>query len=209
MKPGIKKILLISITILTLGMYTPPALIDANAAESEEIDSSTTKPNDNSVSSNNHTAIEFNENLGVAELDADRVEHDNTTLTALTEIAKNQTKAKLGPKIMNQVEDEFTTEILPNLEKVITHILDDANRDEVLYYGISEDEITGYGEKIFNLYDVRTNTDIARFHVRRENRPHDGYWFNFHYHLKDDDFENHHNIGEIYYDKNTPPRWMS
>src|SRR5699024_12744030 len=87
--------------------------------------------------------------------------------------------------------------ILPEIENVITHMLTDME-DEAPYIGITEKPSTGYGERIFNIYDYRTQRDIARFDVRRDNRPQDGYWFNFHYHLGDDNFEKHYEIGEIY-----------
>src|SRR5699024_9546688 len=131
-----------------------------------------------------------------------------TIVKAITDQAKEQTLTKFGPKITNQVETEFTMAILPIMEEVITDLLAQ-KEDELLFLGVTESPTKGYGEKIFNIYDYRTNKDIARFDVRRDNRPQDGYWFNFHYHLCDDNFETHHEIGEIYWDKNTPPKWMS
>ncbi|QHS22804.1 hypothetical protein GWK91_07535 [Virgibacillus sp. MSP4-1] len=209
MKPEIKKFLLIAITILTLGMYTPPALLEADAAESEEVDSSKTKSNNDTQTENDTITHEINDYFNLTNFHAPQADDHHTTQSALTEIAKEQTKAKLGPKIMDQVEDDFITEILPNIEKTIHTLLKNIDKQDIRYYGVSEEAVSGYGEKIFVLYDVRTNNEIARFDVRRENRPHEGYWFNFHYHLEEDQFEKHYNIGEIYYDKNTPPRWMS
>src|SRR5690625_2926285 len=99
--------------------------------------------------------------------------------------------------------------ILPTMEEALQHILTDIGEEDATYIGITEQLSTGYGEKIFHVYDYRTKNDIARFHVRRDNRPLEGYWFNFHYHLYDDNFEKHYEIGEIYWDKNIPPKWMS
>lgn len=79
----------------------------------------------------------------------------------------------------------------------------------VKYIEIVENTNPGYGEKIFDLYDMRDGKALAKFHVRRENRPLDGYWFNFHYHEQLDNYETHHTIGEVYWSKNTPPKWMS
>ncbi|MED4798110.1 YpjP family protein, partial [Priestia megaterium] len=51
--------------------------------------------------------------------------------------------------------------------------------------------------------------DLIRFHVRRENPPKDGYWFNFHYHAAADNFQKHYDLGKIYWNRNMPPKWFS
>ena len=63
--------------------------------------------------------------------------------------------------------------------------------------------------KIFHVYNRLTGEDLLRFHVRRDHPPQDGYWFNFHYHTAEDGFQSHHELGSIYWDRNTPPDWMS
>lgn len=98
----------------------------------------------------------------------------------------------------------MTSEILPKIEEVVTDLLVNAGDEEVPYLEITEEPTAGYGEKIFNVYNQRTKEEIARFHVRRDKRPGEGYWFNFHYHLKDDQFVKHHQIGEVFWEKNTP-----
>src|SRR6185437_147709 len=52
---------------------------------------------------------------------------------------------------------------------------------------ISEKPAGDYSEKIFNVYDLDNRKDLIRFHVRTEKRPQDGYFFNFHYHIADDE----------------------
>ncbi|WP_347862150.1 YpjP family protein [Salimicrobium sp. PL1-032A] len=104
------------------------------------------------------------------------------------------------------MEDEVIEEIFPQIEAVIESFVDDGN---VPMYEITEDPSAGYGERIFNLIHGETEEELARFHVRRDLRPGEGYWFNFHYHVKEDGYETHHPLGEIYWDKNTPPKWMS
>ncbi|WP_186576009.1 YpjP family protein [Aquibacillus kalidii] len=195
MRLWLKKISVVLITFMTLGIYIPPTYLEASV-DNEEL-----------VSTENDTSDRFLED----DIDTDDVEEINLNdqyISTITEQAKLQTVSKLGPKITKQVEDEFTTLILPNIEAVVKSILEEAE-EEVPYFAITEQPSSGYGEKIFNIYNYRTKQDIARFHVRRVNRPQEGYYFNFHYHVSTDGFEEHHDIGEIYWDKNTPPKWMS
>src|SRR5690625_8049881 len=58
-------------------------------------------------------------------------------------------------------------------------VITEAGEEVINYYGISEFPAKGYGERIFNVHDYRSGTDVARFDVRRENRPGEGYWFHF------------------------------
>lgn len=200
MKLWMKRISVFLITIMTLGLYTPPVYLDTEASNDEF---STEKSN----TSDEITAP----TLDVAdEIDYSQ-ESDITDyiINSMTKQAKEQTIAKLGPRIANQIEPDMTAMILPNIEEVLQKILAEAGEDQINYYGISEQPSSGYGEKIFNIYDYKTKTDIARFDVRRDNRPGEGYWFNFHYHLSGDNFVEHHQIGEIYWNKNMPPKWMA
>ena len=200
-KLWIKKLTAVLVTFMALGMYIPPTYLDAEA-ENDEIITEKAE-NDSDLSTSPVSDLEE------AEIDADYLEQTNQyIINSMRELAKEQAVTKMGPRILQEVEHEFQNEILPNIEEVVNVILQEAEED-LPYYGISEKPAAGYGEKIFHLYDYRTKKDVARFHVRRENRPGEGYWFNFHYHLSADNFEEHRLIGEIYWDKNTPPKWMA
>ncbi|MDQ0253493.1 cobalamin-dependent methionine synthase I [Evansella vedderi] len=206
MKLWFKKVSVILITFMTLGVFIPPNYLDTRA-ENEDVVSSSREYADNQSSENTHNnEIDYSNEYE---------DNDDTTSSAdylvnmLTAQAKEQTLYKLGPRIIDRVEDELTTTILPNIEEVLQMIFEEAGEDEFQYYGITEQPANGYGEKIFVLYDHRTKEEIARFDVRRDNRPKDGHWFNFHYHLSKDNFEEHYNIGDVYWDKNTPPKWMA
>lgn len=198
-KLWMKKISVILITFMTLGLYIPPTYLDVRAEDGEV----TPEKEENA-----------HENLSVTEVSPVDLQEDPSFTSdyfihAITEQAKGQAVSKLGPRIYKQVEAEFTSVILPEIENVLETILAEADEEAIPYYGITEQPAPGYGERIFNVYNYQTESDIARFHVRRDNRPGEGYWFNFHYHLSKDGFENHHVLGEIYYDKNTPPKWMT
>ncbi|WP_188454838.1 YpjP family protein [Virgibacillus oceani] len=203
MKLWMRKVTVVLVTIMTLGMYVPPIHLNTNAEDNKEAVS----PKEETTGDILTSALDIGEEE--PESVPENIEEEFDYIGTMTKMAKEQTITKLGPRIVSQVDDEFTTEILPNIEEVVNTILADAGEEELPFYGITEAPANGFGEKIFNIYDLRTNEDLARFHVRRDNRPKEGYWFNFHYHLNDDDFEEHHEIGEIYWDKNIPPKWMA
>lgn len=205
MKLWMRKTIVILVAIMTLGMYVPAVSPNTEAAQNKDI-------------SSNSNSGENEEFTNVAELEKpdstiDEYMYESDTdddyINVLLTKAQEQTMTKLGPKIASQIEDEFTVNILPVMEDVLANMVEEAGEDTAPYYSISEDPASGFGERIFNVYDERNQKDEAKFHVRREHRPLEGYWFNFHYHISKDNFEEHHEIGEIYWDKNTPPKWMS
>lgn|SRR5690625_3214506 len=204
MKIWIRKISVILITIMTLGLYVPTTILDVEADENKDSLSSKENINNDTV----HSVSEVQEKETEYQVSYETFDNQYY-LHMLKEKAAEQVVTKLGPKIGQRVEDDVLETILPNIEDVLTTVLTDSDDDLLPYYGITEEPTGGLGEKIFNVYNHQTNEDIAKFHVRRDNRPLEGYWFNFHYHLSEDDFEEHHELGEVYWDKNIPPKWMS
>lgn len=201
MNSWMRKMSVILMTMVTLGLYIPPADLTTEAEENgAAVAEKTDESNLNSISDVSED-LTGTTSEGLADLDYEYL------TSAITSKAKEQMYTKLGPKIVKQVEDEFMTTILPTMEEALKGILIEAGEEKLTYYSITERP--GYGERVFNVYDYRTKKDLARFHVRRDNRPLEGYWFNFHYHLSADNFEEHHELGDIYWDKNIPPKWMS
>ncbi len=199
MKIWMKKIAVALITIVTLGMYTPTALLEVDADDNKDDFSSKADYNQEALASTEQAIEDYHSVI---------YEEETDYLVQLQEQAKAQSLLKFGPRITDQVGDEFSAVILPQIEAVLEDLYVAAG-DEAPYYGITENPAKGYGERIFNVTDLRTGDDLARFHVRRDNRPLDGHYFNFHYHLNKDGFKEHHDLGEIYWDKNTPPKWMA
>lgn len=195
MKLWLKKISAVLVTFMTLGMFIPPTYLDAEASEIEDITISTTE----------YSGVTYTE-LIESEDDND---HKQMFLSHATSQAKEQAMLKFGSKIAVQLEDEFETIIFPKIEEVLEEVLANSKTNEVMYFAISEKPAGGYGEKIFHIYDTRTSQDVVRFHVSRVKLPKSGYWFNFHYHLDSDQFEHHYKLGEIFWDTNMPPKWMS
>ncbi|NBJ69447.1 hypothetical protein D1839_08200 [Roseburia sp. 1XD42-34] len=191
MKQWMKKIAVMMIAIVTLGMYVPASL--------------TEEPSD--------AKARYNSDSDVSETSSPAVLEESPPLTdpmlELSEKAKEQVMRKMGPRIADRVVDEFTSVILPHIEQVMQTVMLDENGEPISHYGITEDPASGYGERIFHIYDYQLEENVVKFHVRRDHRPLEGHWFNFHYHVKDDQFETHYEIGEIFWDKNTPPKWMA
>ncbi|MCT8138965.1 YpjP family protein [Anaerobacillus sp. CMMVII] len=115
----------------------------------------------------------------------------------------------MAQKIASAVSDEFLNVILPKIEEVIRDLALETPEEEIATFEVTEKPTSGYGEKIFHIFNQQTGEDVARFHVRRVNHPREGHSFNFHYHLVQDQFEQHHDLGDIFWAKNTPPKWMS
>ncbi|RWZ54948.1 hypothetical protein EQV77_12545 [Halobacillus fulvus] len=197
MKLWTRKIFVVLISVLTLGLYIPPTYIPTNAAENKEVEPQ-------NESDQNLIESEIPE-----EVTEDVFESQEDYIERITNQAKEQTLTKMGPRIIEKVDQDMTADILPKIEEIVESILEQVEEENLPYYEIKEELRPGYGEKIFNLTNHQTGEEIARFHVRRDKRPGEGYWFNFHYHLKDDNFLNHYSIGEVYWEKNTPPKWMS
>ncbi|MBM7602095.1 hypothetical protein JOC75_000065 [Metabacillus crassostreae] len=200
MNKWMKKSLVILFSIATFGLVTPPASL---AVED--------KPSEDNLSKATFSNGEIDNALS-AELQ--KFDDDQFSLTKeqfLTNIiseAEQKSFLKFGDKISVVIEDEFKQVIFPKMEEVITYYLNVEADEQFEQLAISKPS-AGKGEKIFHIYNVETGQDVLRFHVRRENKPLEGYWFNFHYHTYHDSFQSHKDLGSIYWNKNTPPNWQS
>jgi len=199
MNKWLRKSLVILFSIATFGLVTPPASL---AAVQD-------KPTEDSVS---NSTISSEDTKQIAETHLDVKEEKALTndelLSNILLEAEQKSFVKFGDKIGNVIEDEFKQVIFPKMEEVIIYYLN-VEDDELFQHIEISKPSGGTGEKIFHIYHSQTGEDLLRFHVRRENRPLEGYWFNFHYHTYHDSFQSHKDLGSIYWDKNTPPNWMS
>ncbi|MGG3562508.1 YpjP family protein [Neobacillus rhizosphaerae] len=196
MNKWLRKPLFVLISILTFGLVTPTQLMNSVNAESfQDIDAFEATA-DRSITQQNgfYEESEFNR---------------EEFMEQLIKQAEIQSYQKFGTKIKPVIEDEFREVILPNIELAIAQTADQFPEEDLKNLTISEQPGSGLSEKIFNIKSRLTGEDILRFHVRRDNPPKAGYWFNFHYHTIYDDYQSHHELGTIYWAKNTPPKWMS
>ena len=123
--------------------------------------------------------------------------------------AEEQSFEKFGHRIGPHIKDEFYTSVLPQIETTLQQFSTEIPEEKLKNLAISEKPSGGLGEKIFHVYDRETSEDLIRFHVRRENPPGEGHWFEFHYHTYKDNFDSHHSMARIYWSQNTPPKWVS
>ncbi|WP_059170878.1 YpjP family protein [Bacillus sp. FJAT-27445] len=196
MNKWLRKSFVVMVSLLTFGLITPaqPGFLDRVKADSEassEREPAKTAP----LLPEGH---QFNAIPGRDKFIEDMVR-----------LAEERSYEKFGTKIRPVIENEFKEIVLPNIEKAIAETAIQFPDEDLANLAISEQPGAGRSEKIFNIKHSQTGKDVIRFHVRRDNPPQSGYWFNFHYHTFNDNFQEHHNLGSIYWDKNTPPKWMA
>ncbi|WP_066313145.1 YpjP family protein [Bacillus sp. FJAT-29814] len=197
MRSWARKSLFVLISVLTFGLVTPTQLLNAVNAEGPAERDVLEVPSSKSGFTQVH---EYRE-----ESEFDREEFVREMITS----AKLQSYQKFGSKIKPVIENEFRDVILPKIEMAIAETAALFPENDLKNLAITEFPGAGVSEKIFHIKNRLTGKDILRFHVRRDNPPQAGYWFNFHYHTYHDEFQAHHDLGSIYWDKNTPPNWMS
>lgn len=197
MKKWLYKSLVTSVALVTFGLITPNHEIWANFDEERNAKSVVDRNEDNLISS-------------AYQLDDILLEQTPLpTVDSFFEAAKEQSYIKFGTRIGPVIEDEFETNIFPKIEEAISMTVERLGHESLSNLSISEKPSGEYSEKIFHIVDNDSKKDVIRFHVRTENRPFDGFYYNFHYHTFEDNYATHYNLGEIYWSKNQPPKWLS
>jgi hypothetical protein len=188
----LRKSLVVLISILSLGMVSPSQASELLPAQSK--------------SSGMADAVQ----APAAKQDEQENEEDirESFIERVMKQAEEQSLEKFGTRIRPVIEDEFRQIILPNIEQAIATVAEQFPEEELANLSISEVPGGGVSEKIFHIYG-HDQKDIIRFHVRRDRPPHEGYWFNFHFHTYHDSFQTHYDLGSIYWAKNTPPKWRT
>lgn len=206
MKKWLQKILVATVAFLTFGLINPNHEIwDAlNQGQPSNNHNSNYGENNTTNHAEQIEAINTDE-----ELYNDFVINRDQFIQPILSSAKEQSYIKFGSRIAPVIENEFEQHIFPKLEQAIEMTLAKVDDQSLRCLKITEQPSGQYAEKIFNISDGMSGTDLIRVHVRTENRPKEGYYYNFHYHTYDDQFIAHHNIGDIYWSKNTPPKWLS
>lgn len=204
MKKWLQKTLVITVALLTFGLITP------NHAIWEGLEHD--QPNNGSQNSNFRNNDESREQLTtVVENDSSFLEHslEDQPVESVLLAAKEQSYIKFGPRIASVIGNEFEERIFPKLQEAIELTVARLDDQSLNYLKITNNPSGEYGERIFNISDGTSGKDLIRFHVRTEKRPQEGYYYNFHYHTFEDRFVAHHSLGDIYWSKNTPPKWLS
>lgn len=199
MKKWLQKTLIVAVAFLTLGAISPNHQFWTSLQDKDEAKQAEQPPKNTDYS------------IGLAEPYVyNQLEEPATSVEeSLIASAKELSYMKFGTKIGPVIADEFDEIIFPKIEEAIQMTYESSGDLHKRRLAITEKPAGDYAEKIFNVYDLADGQDVIRFHVRTEKRPQDGYFYNFHYHIADDGFVAHHSIGDIYWSKNTPPKWLS
>jgi hypothetical protein len=208
MPKWLQKSLVVLISVLTFGLVTPPQSLFLDRTNQDK----SFEPNvfaETLSESSMETSLEDIVEDSTIESEKDLQFTKQKWVQLRVKDAEERSFTKFGEKIKPVIEDEFREIILPNIEKVITLVAEQYPEDNLNQLVVTEFPGKGKSEKIFHIIDQKTGTDVVRFHVRRDQPPQDGYWFNFHYHTYHDQYQTHHDLGSIYWAKNTPPNWMS
>lgn len=198
MKKWLQKGLMVTVAMLTLGSITP----------THEIwDAFDTKTK--SVAASAPTYTELSESYEHPIFTEPVLLTKEEVTTTLVDAARTQAYLKFGTRIAPKIEHEFETAIFPKMEEAIDATVARMDRTDLSQLAITEQPSGDYAEKIFHIYNAQTDEDVIRFHVRTDKRALDGYFYNFHYHTIEDNFVAHHTLGDIYWAKDTPPKWLS
>lgn len=197
MKKWIQKSLIITVALLTFGIIPPDHLIWEHLLEN--------KSPLKSIQSNENT-IDFEQ---VTLKDSTNLVDEPNLIDYIANNAKEQSYIKFGNRIGPVIQDEFDDVIFPKIQEVIDTTISKVDPGKARNLVISEQPSGEYYEKIFHIYNNDSKKDVIRFHVRTDKKPLDGFFFNFHYHLEEDNYSKHYALGEIYWSKNTPPKWLS
>ncbi|WP_071435528.1 YpjP family protein [Bacillus kwashiorkori] len=199
-KRWLRKTFVALVTILSFGLISPYHFIDA----ANELPNQTNKDDVLESDTSQKDVLQ----IQLAEREPTISEKERFLKEAVS-LGQQQAWKKFGSKIGPVIEDEFLQIILPKIEQAIEEVTNLLPDEHLAYLAVSEAPGKGKSEKIFHIYNVITNEDIIRFHVRRDLKPQEGYWFNFHYHTFMDQYHTHHDLGSIYWDKNMPPHWVN
>ncbi|MFJ7933893.1 YpjP family protein [Sporosarcina sp. NPDC096371] len=199
MKKWFQKTLIVAVAFLTLGAISPNHHLWTSFQDKDSAKHSEQPPK------NDNYPFELADPYFYDQYE----EQPSLVDESLIASAKELSYMKFGTKIGPVIATEFDEVIFPKIEEAIHVTLESSGDLHKRRLAITEKPAGDYAEKIFNVYDLADGKDLIRFHVRTEKRPQDGYFYNFHYHTADDAFVAHHSIGDIYWSKNTPPKWLS
>lgn len=200
MKKYLQNIFIALVAVLTLGVISPNHEIWTNL-----------QPKDDTREANLPTTSKHDLQLGLEDsiFERESFESSLSIEDALFHPAKELAYMKFGSRIGPVIQNEFDSTIFPKIEEVIQDTVASAGGLDNRMLSITEYPSGDYAEKMFHVSDTENDKDLIRFHVRTEKRPLDGYFYNFHYHTAEDGFTVHHSLGDIYWSKNTPPKWLS
>ncbi len=205
MKSWIQKTLVVAVALLTFGVISPNHTIWENILDE--------RPTQKSISATHtqHTyAVDLSEHQSAPPFMEEAIIQPTPTFMEEAIIqAKEQSLLKFGTRVGPVITHEFDNVVFPKIQEAIEMTLQEMDSHKLQSLAISENPSGSHSEKIFHIFETTTGSDIIRFHVRTDRKPQEGYYFNFHYHTASDQFIKHYSLGDIYWSKNMPPKWLS
>lgn len=197
MKKWLQKGLMITVAMLTLGSITPThEMWDAFDEKAKTVAAA-------APTYTEQTAHYEHKPIEPVLLTKERVTQQ------FIEAAREQAYVKFGARIGPKIEQNFEEVVFPKMEEVIEMTVARMHEHDLSQLAMTEKPSGAYAEKIFHIYNMQTEEDVIRFHVRTDKRAQDGYYYNFHYHTAEDDFVTHYTLADVFWAKDTPPKWMS
>ncbi|NEU31215.1 hypothetical protein GN156_10525 [bacterium LRH843] len=204
-----KRGIVISSALLTIGLFEPVELV--NVIHAEEPQKAQDEKNDNAlIYKVNEDSYELFHEVLPAKIDHyihRSVSSADILNSFILKEAYRESMNKFGETIGKKIGQPFEEMILPQLDAELREVTNTLADDDWSNLKISSSPGGGFGEKILHVYNESTGEDIFRFHVRRDQPPNQGYYFNFHYHTYLDQHEKHHDLGTIFWGKDMPPKW--
>lgn len=197
MKTWWQKTLVVAVALLTFGAISPDHMIWENLLDD--------KGQEKQASTQRDAAYELGDWTDPAEYWVTEA----VVVETIRQSAEEQSYIKFGSRIGPVIGDQFQQVVLPNMQRAIEDTLARLDDRRLRSLSVSEKPAGDHSEKIFHVFDTETGKDLLRFHVRTDKKPLEGYSFNFHYHVAEDGFSSHIPLGDIYWSKNTPPKWLS
>ncbi|GAE94955.1 hypothetical protein JCM21714_4156 [Gracilibacillus boraciitolerans JCM 21714] len=138
MKLWMKKITVLLVTVLTLGLYVPPIYLDAES----DVDKGEVEPGEDQSKQLEQGV----EDSSISKADVIVPEETNHLyLQELNNLAREQVLMKLGNKITTKINVDLDRVVLPNLEVVLDHLYEKIGEEESQFLMIAEEPSSGYG----------------------------------------------------------------
>ncbi|MCK0472052.1 YpjP family protein [Halalkalibacter sp. APA_J-10(15)] len=208
-----KRSLILSSVLLSFGLATSVDLQQAIAAElNDKVDKTHDEADEKLIYKIDQHDYELYTDVLPVRTDC-YIHRDVKSSLLLNDYIANQAieqgLTKFGSAISDNIAKQYKSEIIPKFKEVISNTTKDFSTNDWLTLKWSTQPSRGLGEKIIHLYNGDSGRDILRFHVRRDQRPKQGYYFNFHYHTMVDNYESHNELGIVYWGKDMPPKWST
>ncbi len=205
-----RKMLVGMIAVLTLGTVVPTGYLHINTKNArEDVQEAQAGSYSPSILDAQPEERQVEDKTDAEPQQLSRSELKAQLVSLAAKEASNQGQKKFGLTIQKKIGAQYEQTVVPKFKEAVQTLADQLSDDQLKQVSISQNPSSGQGERIIHLYDGDSKQSYLKLHVRRDHPPLEGYWFNFHYHTYEDDFNGHHDLAKVYWNKNTPPNWQA